>query len=139
LILDGFPRHVDQVALADEVLSDWAAVYVDTPEYLLRSRTLGRWTCNRCGWSVSNMPSSPVCPHCAHHQLSQRDEDSTEGLATRLTQTRICLKPLLTLLDTRGRLLRLDGTRAPADNAALLSTLLRDRPAHCGRGSTAAC
>lgn len=92
VLLDGFPRNVNQAATLDEALAGQSkgidrVVYVRVSEEELIKRLGGRWICRQCQ-APYNAASSPpkvagVCDRCGG-ELYQRADDRPETVKKRL-------------------------------------------------------
>jgi adenylate kinase len=121
-LLDGFPRTVTQAdalaaALAAGDRAITAVLLVDVPDDVLAERLSGRRVCP--AGHVFHVQHDPprregVCDHDGR-PLHQRDDDRPETIRRRLGVYHEATKPLVAYYDERGLLVRVDGTRAPAD------------------------
>lgn len=85
LVVDGFPRHPDQLALADRTFSEWCLVILDIDQDLAASRIGTRLTCGWCGWvSRADLRTDQICPVCNARQLTGRREDTGPTLEKRI-------------------------------------------------------
>jgi adenylate kinase len=117
VILDGFPRTVEQARALDEVLAergqkvDLVAFIRVRPEELLR-RLSGRWTCRDCGavyHTLYNPPRQPgVCDVCGG-PLYQRPDDRPETQARRIEVYLAQTSPLIEFYEKRGVLVEING------------------------------
>ncbi len=139
-LLDGFPRTTEQARALDDALAERgqavdAALLIDVPPDEVRARLGGRWTCSADGavyHETNNPPAADgVCDGCGA-ALTQRDDDTPAAIDRRLTVYERQTAPLIAFYETAGRLVRIDGARAPADvSAALLAALPTDSPEGC--------
>ncbi len=130
VILDGFPRTVEQARALDEVLAkkgqkvDLVAFIRVRPEELLK-RLSGRWTCRDCGGvyhTFYNPPQQPnVCDVCGG-QLYQRPDDRPETQARRIEVYLAQTSPLVEHYRQRGVLVEIDGEQ---DIASVQDSLRR--------------
>jgi adenylate kinase len=119
VILDGFPRTVEQARALDEVLAemgqavDLVAFIRVRPEELLK-RLSGRWTCRDCSgvyhtfFKPSQRPE--VCDVCGG-QLYQRPDDRPETQARRIEVYLAQTSPLVEYYRQRSVLVEIDGER----------------------------
>lgn len=117
VILDGFPRTVEQARALDEVLAekgqqvDLVAFIRVRPEELLK-RLSGRWTCRDCGGvyhTLYNPPKRPdVCDACGG-ALYQRPDDRPETQSRRIEVYLAQTSPLVEHYRQRGVLAEIDG------------------------------
>ena len=96
----------------------------------VRARLGGRWTCSADGavyHETNNPPAATgVCDGCGA-TLTQRDDDTPAAIDRRLDVYERQTAPLIAFYEAAGRLVRVDGARAPADvSADLLAALPTD-------------
>lgn len=92
VILDGFPRTIEQARALKELLAEQgkaidAALFIDAPEEELVRRLSSRWTCRSCQ-AVYNVISNPPrekgkCDVCGG-ELYQRADDTPETVRNRI-------------------------------------------------------
>lgn len=101
LIIDGFPRHKDQVALAKELFNPWVVLHLSIPVSAAESRLRERKYCSVCNWAgpITNQNSNARCPQCGSTALRVRPEDSPGVLSRRLSEAKMRLDELLNLLE----------------------------------------
>ena len=112
IILDGFPRTVEQAdALAEQVDID-IAINIDVPDDELISRLTQRRSCPECNavYHLSNKPPAKegVCDKCGAG-LYQRDDDKEETVKNRLEVYRKNTFPLIEYYEKRGKLVTIPG------------------------------
>jgi adenylate kinase len=88
IILDGFPRNINQAASLDEALSQENrsvdhVVYIEVAEAELLRRLSSRWLCRRCQapYTRAAGDATMVCSRCAG-ELYQRPDDQAETVKT---------------------------------------------------------
>jgi adenylate kinase len=112
IILDGFPRTVEQAdALAEQIDID-IAINIDVPDEELVSRLTQRRSCPECNavYHLSNKPPAKegVCDRCGA-ALYQRDDDKEETVKNRLEVYRKNTFPLIEYYEKRGKLVTIPG------------------------------
>jgi len=112
ILLDGFPRTVEQAdALAEQVDID-IAINIDVPDDELISRLTQRRSCPDCNavYHLSNKPPAKegVCDKCGAG-LYQRDDDKEETVKNRLEVYRKNTFPLIEYYEKRGKLVTIPG------------------------------
>ncbi len=117
IILDGFPRNLEQAKALDEALKAQKkkidkAVYIKVSEAELLKRLTGRWICRNCQAPYHEI-SSPskvagVCDKCGG-QLYQRADDNTETIKKRLQVFFSETAPLIEYYGQAGKLLEIQG------------------------------
>lgn len=112
IILDGFPRTVEQAdALAEQVDID-IAINIDVPDEELVSRLTQRRSCPECNavYHLTNKPPAKegICDKCGA-ALFQRDDDKEETVKNRLEVYRQNTFPLIEYYEKRGKLVTIPG------------------------------
>jgi len=117
-ILDGFPRTVYQAENLDGRYRPDRCVHIDVPDEVIVDRISNRLTCGRCGeiyHTVSRPPSGRgACDSCGG-PLTRRPDDNAEAIRRRLETFREDVQPVLDIYRRAGRLITVDGSRAPAE------------------------
>jgi adenylate kinase len=117
VILDGFPRTLQQAEALDRVLTDMRAcrmnvIKIEVSAEDLMKRLAGRRTCLRCGAQyhvVYDPPTrSGVCNGCGG-ELYQREDDQQETIRARLAVYCRETLPLDGFYERAGILKRVDG------------------------------
>jgi adenylate kinase len=112
VILDGFPRTVEQAdALAKEVDVD-LAINLDVEDAELVQRLTNRRSCPKCNavyHLISNPPADEgVCDKCGS-RLYQRDDDKAATVQNRLRVYRENTFPLIAYYEKKGKLATIMG------------------------------
>jgi adenylate kinase len=117
IILDGFPRNVDQAKALDEALKNQKkaidkAVYIKVSEAELLTRLSGRWICRKCQTPYHEVNSPPKvagkCDKCGG-ELYQRADDNTATIKKRLEVFFAETAPLIDYYIKTGKLLEVQG------------------------------
>ncbi len=117
IMLDGFPRNVDQAKALDEAMKKQKkgidkAVYIKVSEAELLKRLTGRWICRSCQSPYHEVNSPPKvagkCDKC-HGDLYQRADDNTETIKKRLEVFFAETAPLIDYYAKDGKLLEVKG------------------------------
>lgn len=117
IILDGFPRNLDQAKALDTALTELAkkidnAVYIKVAEEELLKRLTGRWICRDCQAPYHEVNAPPKvkgkCDKCGG-ELYQRADDVTETIKKRLQVYFAETIPLIDYYTRAGKLLEVDG------------------------------
>jgi len=94
IILDGFPRTVDQAKALDEMLIEInrkvnLLVYLNVSTEVITKRLLGRLVCEKCGENFNEYFKPPkedgVCDAC-QGKVYKRTDDTKESIVQRLDQ-----------------------------------------------------
>ena len=117
VILDGFPRNLEQAKALGEALQKQAkaidkAVYIKVSEDELLKRLSGRWICRSCQTPYHTINSPPAvwgkCDRCGG-ELYQRPDDTAETVKKRLEVYFAQTIPLIEYYAQAGKLLEVDG------------------------------
>ena len=117
IILDGFPRNVEQAKALDAALkiqnkSIDKAVYIKVSEGELLTRLTGRWICRSCQTPYHEVNSPPKvagkCDKCGG-ELYQRADDNTATIKKRLEVFFAETAPLIDYYSKTGKLLEVQG------------------------------
>jgi adenylate kinase len=117
IILDGFPRNLEQAKALDEALKLQKqaidkAVYIKVSEAELLKRLTGRWICRKCQAPYHEVNSPPKvagkCDKCGG-ELYQRADDNTETIKKRLEVFFAETAPLIDYYSKSGKLLEVQG------------------------------
>jgi adenylate kinase len=116
VILDGFPRTVEQAEALEGLLSDQgkaidAALFIDAAEDELVRRLSSRWTCRNCQ-AVYNVISNPPreegrCDVCGG-ELYQRPDDVPETVRNRIRVYWDQTSPLVEYYRGKGLLITIE-------------------------------
>ena len=112
IILDGFPRTIEQAdALAAQVDID-IAINIDVADDELIKRLTQRRSCPDCNavYHLTNKPPAKegICDKCGA-KLYQRDDDKEETVRNRLEVYRKNTFPLIDYYEKRGKLVTIPG------------------------------
>ncbi len=117
VILDGFPRNLEQAKALGEALQKQAkaidkVVYIKVSEDELLKRLGGRWICRSCQTPYHTINSPPAvwgkCDRCGG-ELYQRPDDTVETVKKRLEVYFAQTIPLIEYYAQAGKLLEVDG------------------------------
>lgn len=136
-LLDGFPRTLAQGQALFEVLGIGAAdvaVELHVPTDVVLPRLAARRVCQDCGTNFSVPAGSAEiteCPNCGG-KVTRRSDDTDEAIARRLAAYDRESAPLLTWLEERGLLVRVDGVGDPDEVHRRLLSAVRSRVPELG-------
>lgn len=120
LILDGFPRNVEQAEALDTMLEKFEtkidkAILIDTPNEIIIERICSRRMCKSCGNIGTVMGLSDeeaaayVCPECGG-EMYQRDDDNEQTVQNRIDVYEEKTAPLIDYYTKQNKLARVDGS-----------------------------
>jgi adenylate kinase len=134
VILDGFPRTVNQALALEEMLKGKGekiskVLFFDVPDEVIIDRLSGRRVCSKCGavYHVKYNPSKVegVCDLCGG-TLVQRDDDREEVVRKRLEVYRKQTQPLIEFYQDRGIIYKLDAGKGVEELFEEVKGLVRD-------------
>lgn len=112
VVLDGYPRTVDQAKFLDGIAKVDKAVLIDIDNQLIIKRITGRRMCPKCN-SIYNIYFNPpkVENHCDYDNelLVQRKDDNEQSIVERLAVYNKQTKPLIDYYNDRHILVKYDG------------------------------
>jgi adenylate kinase len=117
VILDGFPRNLEQATALDEALLEQGkaidkVVYIKVSQQELLNRLSGRWICRQCQTPYHATNSPPKvwgkCDNCGG-ELYQRPDDTVETVKKRLEVYFVQTAPLIDYYTQADKLLEVDG------------------------------
>jgi adenylate kinase len=117
IILDGFPRNLEQAQALDEALKSQSkaidkVIYIKVSEEELLKRLSGRWICRKCQTPYHEVSSPPkvagICDKCGG-ELYQRADDNVETIRKRLEVYFSETAPLIEHYTKAGKLLEIKG------------------------------
>ncbi len=117
ILLDGFPRTVDQAKALEVIMEELNTqidyvVSLDVKEEFLIARLTGRRMCPSCGASFHMVFSKPkvegICDVCGT-DLYQRKDDNEESAQVRLSEYRSKTQPLFDYYREQNKLYNIDG------------------------------
>jgi adenylate kinase len=121
VILDGFPRTLQQAAALDKLLKEKkrkldAVVELRVDDGKLVERIVGRFTCTTCGEGYHDRFKRPkvrgVCDVCGGTEFSRRPDDNAETVNRRLMVYYRETSPLIGYYFCKGNLRTVDGMGA---------------------------
>jgi adenylate kinase len=134
VILDGFPRTVNQALALEEMLKDKGekiskVLFFDVPDEVIIDRLSGRRVCSKCG-AVYHVKYNPpkvegVCDLCGG-TLVQRDDDKEEVVRKRLEVYRKQTQPLIEFYQEKGIIYKLDAGKGVEELFEEVKGLVRD-------------
>lgn len=118
VILDGFPRTVDQAKTLDSKLAASGGsidrvVVIEVRDDRLVERITGRFTCAKCGEGYHDTFKRPavdgVCDKCGATEFTRRADDKEETVRNRLAAYHAQTAPLISYYGSTGKVATIDG------------------------------
>lgn len=125
IILDGFPRTIEQAKALDKIAEIDTVIQLDTSFDEIRRRCLGRRICSKCGeiYNTSTYKKT-TCEKC-NSPLFQRDDDNLETLNARLEVYEKMTAPLINFY--AERLFVVEGGTSPEETYKPVKNFLEGR------------
>ena len=87
VVLDGFPRTLNQAKILDNFFSNYVVINIEVEEQVALERTLGRVSCPKCGkiynkYSEMKPKNANLCDNC-NVELQGRSDDNEESFKVR--------------------------------------------------------
>lgn len=87
VVLDGFPRTLNQAKILDKFFSNYVVINIEVEEQVALERTLGRVSCPKCGkiynkYSEMKPKNANLCDNC-NVELQGRNDDNEESFKVR--------------------------------------------------------
>lgn len=136
VILDGFPRTLEQASALDRVLTEKrkkldAVIELKVDDSKLIERIVGRFTCAKCGEGYHDRFKRPqvrgVCDICESTEFTRRPDDNAETVTRRLMVYYRETSPLIGYYYCKGNLKSVDGMAEIPDVLASLEAALDAR------------
>jgi adenylate kinase len=136
VILDGFPRTLEQASALDRVLAEkkkklHAVIELKVEDSKIIERITGRFTCAKCGEGYHDTFKKPkkqgVCDVCQGTAFSRRPDDNAETVMRRLMVYYRETSPLIGYYYCKGNLTSVDGMAPIPDVLAALEAALDAR------------
>ncbi|AHH04994.1 Adenylate kinase [Borrelia miyamotoi] len=114
LILDGFPRNINQAKALDNFLKNIQIINFLLDEEVLIKRLSGRRICKSCGgiFNIYTLPTKEkeICDLCKGI-LYQRKDDKEESLKVRLKEYHLQTKPLINFYSKNNRINNINASK----------------------------
>jgi adenylate kinase len=133
MILDGFPRNLNQAAALDQMLQGKkkrldAVIELKVDDNQLIQRIVGRFTCAKCGEGYHDRFKRPkvrgVCDVCQSTEFTRRPDDNSDTVTKRLMVYYRETSPLIGYYFCKGNLRSVDGMAPIAEVAQEIDKVL---------------
>jgi adenylate kinase len=138
VILDGFPRTVDQAKTLDNKLAASGSaidrvVVIEVRDERLVERITGRFTCAKCGEGYHDTFKRPnvdgVCDKCGATEFTRRADDKEETVRNRLAAYHAQTAPLVSYYGSTGKVATIDGEASINEVSLKVDEIFSDRTA----------
>lgn len=111
-VLDGTPRDIEQAHIIERIVPVHAAVFIEVPDEKVAERLTARWICPADSKEYNALFAPPkregVCDLCGT-ALSQRADDTHDGVQKRLSIYHEKTQPVLRYYSLKGKLVHVNG------------------------------
>lgn len=117
VVMDGFPRNLEQAKLLDEYFTDYIVINLEVSYEEAMKRALGRLNCPKCGkgynkFNVEMLPkNSNLCDNC-NVELIHRSDDNEESFKKRFDIYNNNLKDVLNYYKNKNLLYIVESVNA---------------------------
>ncbi|MEI6144379.1 MAG: nucleoside monophosphate kinase [Candidatus Berkelbacteria bacterium] len=116
IVLDGFPRNLDQAEILQDIFpsENFLVLNIAVSASSLLKRMSSRRICDKCGNIITAKNDEKVCEKCGGN-LIQRDDDKPEVLTKRIQSYENQTKPIIAYYREKGKVRDIDGQPPIAD------------------------
>ena len=81
IVVEGYPRNIDQAKLLDTILNDYIVINLDVSREIAMKRTLGRVSCSKCNkiyniyFPEMKAKADGICDECGGNLESRTDDN----------------------------------------------------------------
>lgn len=133
IILDGYPRNMEQVPCLEEILNKIGksidvVINLEVPYDLLVQRATGRLSCQKCSHTFNKYFAKPkvdgICDVCGGELIS-RSDDNEETFKVRYETYLDNTKPLLDYYKDKGLLVNIDKISNPEETFTEIEKVIK--------------
>ena len=115
VLLDGFPRTLDQADALSKFANIDYVIDIEVDYGKIIDRIVNRRSCLKCGGTFNAKTlDSNICPTCGS-ELYKREDDNEETVSERISVYDSQTKPLVNYYEGKGVLVKINGDQAVAD------------------------
>jgi len=132
IVLDGFPRNLNQAKMLDNFFNNYIVVNMEVEERVALERALGRLSCSGCGkiYNIYSKEMAPkdqgVCDSCGK-TLAGRSDDNEESFKIRFNIYLDNVKSVLDYYDQKGVLYIVESCESKEDTFNLVDKILKEQ------------
>jgi len=132
IVLDGFPRNLNQAKILDSFFENYIVINIDVEERVALERALGRLTCPKCGkiYNIYSNDMAPkngkVCDLC-NVELSGRSDDNEESFKMRFNIYLNNVKSVLDYYDEKKVLYVVQSCEHKEDTFETIDKILKEQ------------
>lgn len=130
LILDGYPRNLDQAAFLESKGVKLTVIFFKVDDDALVKRLEGRFACSDCG-QLYNKYFTPlkvegICDKCSGKNFTYRDDDKRDVILERLSEYKKETSALIQYYQDKGALNVIDASIEVDDISAQVISLVKN-------------
>lgn len=132
IVLDGFPRNLNQAKILDTFFKNYIVINIDVEERVALERALGRLNCSGCGkiYNIYSKEMAPknegVCDSCGS-ALAGRSDDNEESFKTRFNIYLNNVKSVLDYYSEKKVLYVVKSCESKEDTFNLVDEILKEQ------------
>lgn len=132
IVLDGFPRNLNQARILEEFFDNYIVINIDIEEEVALKRTLGRLTCPQCGKIYNSYfkemapKKERTCDIC-DIELAGRSDDNEESFKTRFNVYLNNVKDVLDYYNEKGVLYIVKSCESKEDTFETIDKILKEQ------------
>lgn len=132
VVLDGFPRNLNQAKILDTFFKDYVVINIAVDERVALERALGRLTCPSCGkiYNIYSKDMAPknekICDLC-NVELSGRSDDNEESFKTRFNIYQTNVKSVLDYYNEKKVLYIIESCESKEDTFNIIEKVLKEQ------------
>lgn len=131
VVLDGFPRTLNQAHILDTFFNNYLVINIEVEEEVALKRTLGRLNCSKCG-KIYNLyfeemtpRNGRICDICGI-ELTGRNDDNEESFKTRFNIYLNNVKSVLEYYKDKNVLYIVKSCESKEDTFKSIDTILKE-------------
>lgn len=131
VVLDGFPRTLNQAKILESFFNNYIVINIEVEEDVALKRVLGRLTCDKCGkiYNIYSEEMAPknenLCDNC-NIELSSRSDDNAESFKTRFNIYLNNVKDVLDYYDEKKVLYIVKSCESKEDTFNSIEKILKE-------------
>lgn len=132
IVLDGFPRNLNQAKILDTFFKNYIVINLEVEERVALERALGRLTCPKCGkiYNIYSTEMAPkngkMCDSC-NVELSGRSDDNEESFKNRFNIYLNNVKSVLDYYDEKEVLYVVKSCELKEDTFKIVDEILKEQ------------
>lgn len=131
IVVEGYPRNIDQAKLLDTILDNYIVINLDLPREIAMKRTLGRVSCKDCkkiyNTYFPEMSSSVegICDECGG-ELEKRSDDNENSFNVRFEVYEVNAPAILKFYKEKEILYKVDSSISKENTSEQVEKILSE-------------